>query len=228
MRSSIFVTYWSLAEAIDWRCDWPNASRTIAFDELRDLCAAGHARAIGWRTMDHPRGFKPFPDGYQPFRDPPPSSESMFEDIPAKEWPELFINKLDNQLYWDKTRLPVWMSVELPKHELVSAWLSIIDSHLAVSDQSSGERGDDVVYRTGLAGRPTRSWHLIEPECRRRYAAGERHPGRAGESRAEWARTLIAWLKVNRPLALVPKPKSLTNKLAGLFPELEASNRPKP
>ena len=72
------------------------------------------------------------------------------------------------------------------------------------------ERNGDTPDGTGLPGRRT-SWHLIEPECRRRYAAKERHPGRAGESRAEWACTLITWLKATHPKAPVPKPKSVKN-----------------
>jgi hypothetical protein len=71
-------------------------------------------------------------------------------------------------------------------------------------------------YSTGLAGKPT-SWHLIEPECRRRYNAGERHP-----TRAEWARTLASWLGSEHPSAAVTKPKTLTNRLSGLLRELEA------
>jgi hypothetical protein len=80
--------------------------------------------------------------------------------------------------------------------------------------------------RTGLAGRPT-SWHLIEAECRRRYAAKERHPGIGGESRADWADTLIDWLKAAHPHAPVPKVKTVTNKLAGLLHELETQQPPK-
>jgi len=77
--------------------------------------------------------------------------------------------------------------------------------------------------RTGLSGRPT-SWdHLIEPECRRRYHEGERHPGKVGESPTEWARVLRDWLiKTHKP-APVPKEKTLTNKLSGLLRNLEAA-----
>jgi len=76
-------------------------------------------------------------------------------------------------------------------------------------------------YHTGLAGRPT-SWELIEAECRRRYAAGGRHPGRLDESRAEWARVLIVWLKSAHKGAPVPKQKTLTNRLGELLRELAA------
>jgi hypothetical protein len=68
--------------------------------------------------------------------------------------------------------------------------------------------------RTGLAGRPT-SWHLIEPECRRRYANGERYP-----TRKKWALVLIDWLIQCHPAAARPEGKTLTNKLPGLLREL--------
>lgn len=74
-------------------------------------------------------------------------------------------------------------------------------------------------YRTGLPGRPT-SWYLIEAECRRRYAGGERHPGRLAESRAGWARVLIDWVASTHEGASVPRAKTLTNKLGELLREL--------
>jgi hypothetical protein len=75
--------------------------------------------------------------------------------------------------------------------------------------------------RTGLPGRPT-SWHLIEAECRKRYAAGERHPGSkmGTESRAEWARALLKWFKTTQEGAPVPTEKTVVNKLAELLREL--------
>lgn len=74
-------------------------------------------------------------------------------------------------------------------------------------------------YRTGLAGRPT-SWDLIKAECCRRHAAGESHP-----TTAEWARTLIEWLKANHPSAAQAQPKTMTNKLGPLLRELKANER---
>jgi hypothetical protein len=75
-------------------------------------------------------------------------------------------------------------------------------------------------YRTGLPGRPT-SGHLIEGECRRRHAAGERHP-----KVAEWASVLITWLRSEHPAAPPPAEKTVKNKLSPLLRELDA-NRPK-
>ena len=76
-----------------------------------------------------------------------------------------------------------------------------------------------LVRRTGLAGRPT-SWDLIEPECSRRFAAGERH-----KETTAWARVLIEWLKTEHPTAAVPKEKTLTNNLAGLLRELRSASQ---
>jgi hypothetical protein len=81
------------------------------------------------------------------------------------------------------------------------------------------------VYRTGLPGKPS-SWHLIEAEGRRRYAEGERHSGRVGESAAEWARVLIDWLKATHKDAPTPTGKTVANKLAPLLHELAAAPRP--
>ena len=80
-------------------------------------------------------------------------------------------------------------------------------------------------YRTGLAGKPT-SWHLVEMECRRRWQAGERHPGSIGESRSDWARSLLEWLEREHPSAPRPTEKTLKSKLAGLLRELARSDRP--
>ena len=83
------------------------------------------------------------------------------------------------------------------------------------------------IYRTGVAGRPT-AWHLVAGECRRRYAAGERHPkaltGR--ESPSEWAPVLIKWLGANHPDAPAITKKTLSNKLPALFRELAADTLP--
>jgi hypothetical protein len=79
-----------------------------------------------------------------------------------------------------------------------------------------------IPYRTGMAGRPT-SWSLIEAECRHRYAEGVRHPNDRTkiESRAKWARELIAWLKEAHKGAPVPKEKTLTNRLGALLSKLK-------
>jgi hypothetical protein len=90
---------------------------------------------------------------------------------------------------------------------------------------SQAAAAENEIYRTGLPGRPT-SWHLIEAECQRRFTAGERHPGKTGESPAEWARELSTWLGTAHPSAPQVVPKTLSNKLGGLLRKLEAREAP--
>jgi hypothetical protein len=99
---------------------------------------------------------------------------------------------------------------------------------LARPEPSDAPPPSPAIYRTGLPGKPT-SWHLIEPECRRCWEAGERHPNdRTGrESPSEWARVLIAWLRSKHPTAPIPTPKTAGNKLSELLRELAATARPK-
>ena len=81
----------------------------------------------------------------------------------------------------------------------------------------------DPIFRTGLPGKPT-TWHLLEAECRRRYANGERHPNESTgrESPSEWATILIAWLQIAHPIVAPAAPKTLTNRLSVLLRELQA------
>ena len=83
----------------------------------------------------------------------------------------------------------------------------------------SSEADQARTYQTGMAGRPT-SWHLVERECRRRYEAGERHPGKSGESPTEWADTLIPWLAEIHLEAAPLTRKAATNKLSMLLRKL--------
>jgi hypothetical protein len=68
---------------------------------------------------------------------------------------------------------------------------------------------------------------MIEAECRRRYEEGERHPGIAGESAAEWGRMLIAWLREAHKDAPMPKEKTLSNRLGELLRRLAANAPPR-
>ncbi len=88
-------------------------------------------------------------------------------------------------------------------------------------------RAAEPIYRTGVAGRPT-SWHLVECECRRRYAAGERHPNASNgrESPSEWARVLIEWCTANHPHAPPATRKALSNRLSALLRQLAADAPP--
>jgi hypothetical protein len=90
----------------------------------------------------------------------------------------------------------------------------VAGAKLPVSSHESDPTPPLEIYQTGAAGRPSKSWHLIEPEFRRRWEAGERHTGRiVGECKTEWADVLIAWLKSEHPKAPPPARKTLSNKL---------------
>jgi hypothetical protein len=79
---------------------------------------------------------------------------------------------------------------------------------------------EDETYRTGLAGRPS-SWHLIEAECRKRWAARERHPNEHGvESPSVWGSILKSWLEREHPKSVQPTGKTLSNRLSRLLQEL--------
>jgi hypothetical protein len=131
----------------------------------------------------------------------------------------------DGQLY-------LFVEIHVNRRELES-WLR---THSDQSERPTDQQDDashrdearpkatDQVYLSGVAGRPT-SWDLIEAECRRRYAEGERHPGRVGESAAEWARELRPWLQSNHEKAPQPTEKTVSNKLSPLLRELAGDRR---
>jgi|GEM_PF-6898714 hypothetical protein len=118
--------------------------------------------------------------------------------------------------------------VRLDEADLV-AELARVGLTLAPAPPAAAPQAPDAIpYQTGLPGRPS-SWSLAEAECRRRWKANERHPGRAGlESPAEWARVLRAWLQSAHPGAALPEPKTLTNKLGALLRELAKDAPPPP
>lgn len=75
------------------------------------------------------------------------------------------------------------------------------------------------ILETGLPGRPTKSRHLIENECRRRWSNGERH-----SKTVEWAQLLIDWLRQTHPNAKPPSLKTTKNNLASWLRELRRSS----
>lgn len=151
---SIFLTYWSLQQALAWRCGFePTAKIEEAFQELRELCRAGVVSAVGERTTDHPRGFTPFPEGYRPFLDPPLLPGARSEKIPASEWTDVFLGK-DGDLLSSKTRLPIWWHVEVPKGFLVPAWLPIVELRQQHDGEARGRAPAQQIrapYRPDLA-----------------------------------------------------------------------------
>ncbi len=110
-----------------------------------------------------------------------------------------------------------WIGSERPAAEVHHA-----DVSRGADDRTRPKVAENAIpERTGLPGKPT-SWHLIDCECRRRYAEGERHTGKVRESRAEWARVLVVWLKTVHPEAPRVTEKTVTNRLPPLLSELQS------
>lgn len=65
-----------------------------------------------------------------------------------------------------------------------------------------------VLHETGLQGRPTKSWHLIEPELDRRAETGEGFPSHKDE-----AAVVQKWMQQTHPQAPCPKLRTLANKI---------------
>ncbi len=81
---------------------------------------------------------------------------------------------------------------------------------------SRAPESPEVIYRTGVQGRPT-SWYLMETELRRRYAAGETY-----STLAKWAYVLNNWLLSEHPKAPPIRGKTITNHLSKVVRELKA------
>jgi len=144
-----------------------------------------------------------------------------FADIDPADFPNLAPR--GNDLVRAGTEIVAWYGVAVSGADLEAA-RNALQPGLAPGSSAVAESAvaaaDVAVYRTGLPGKPT-SWHLLEMECRRRYAAGECHP-----KVAEWARVLIAWLRSAHPSAPPPTEKTARNKLSPLLRELKA-DRPR-
>jgi hypothetical protein len=122
---SISGGYWSLREALDWMCGFdPRVSVDQAFQALREFCRTGHVQAIGVADLDHPGAMQriamQLANGTELPRPP-----AMTENIPAEEWPNLYLHG-DGQLYDSDTRLRVWHAVEVAKQDLPGRWLPIV------------------------------------------------------------------------------------------------------
>ena len=86
----------------------------------------------------------------------------------------------------------------------------------AISDANKSSK--QPAFSTGLPGKPT-SWHLVDPEVRRRWQSGKNH----GLNTTQWAEDMHKWILENHPAAPIPTIKTLKNKLTGLLRELRAA-----
>jgi hypothetical protein len=126
----------------------------------------------------------------------------------------------------DLKRFAAWavaIGWELPGELAHLAAVAPADPVVDVRGEEDQTATEGKIYRTGLAGRPS-SWHFIEAECRKRWAARERHPNQHGdESPSEWASILKSWFQTEHPEAVQPKQKTLTNRLSQLLHELRST-----
>ena len=191
-----------------WRCTWNRNGRLIATDRVR-------------------QPIPPLAILDLKFDCRPPHWDIVL--IPQNNWFSEDVNEADR--YTSGVR---WISEDGTCSTEFEGW-----AELYLHERGSMRRRTDTdqahscstaikqepVYRTGLAGKPT-SWHLVQAQCRCRWQAGERHPGKVGESRSDWARILLEWLKREHPSAPRPTEKTLKSKLAGLLRELARSDHP--
>jgi hypothetical protein len=191
-----------------WRCTWDRYGRLMATDRVRQLIPP---LAILDLKFDRR----------------PPNRDIVL--IPHNDW---FTEEVSEP--YRQTSGIRWLSEDGTCSAEPEGWAELylhesggirLRSETDQAYSSSKAIQEAPVYRTGLAGKPT-SWHVVQAECRRRWQAGERHPGKVGESRSDWARILVEWLKGEHPSAPTPTEKTLKSKLGGLLRELARTDHP--
>jgi hypothetical protein len=190
-----------------WRCTWDRYGRLLATDRVRQLIPPLAILDLKLDCLPSSWGIVLIPH-----------SEWFSEEVNKPNQYRDGIKFYSEGICW--TELEGW--AELYLHDSGGIRLR---SETDQAYSSSKAIQEEPVYRTGLAGKPT-SWHLVQAECRRRWQAGERHPGKVGESRSDWARILVEWVKGEHPSAPSPTEKTLKGKLGGLLRELARSDHP--
>jgi hypothetical protein len=106
---------------------------------------------------------------------------------------------------WEPRRF----SIEVKREHVMREWPSQ-SSH---DNDTLSSTVSETTYTTGAPGRRT-SRHLVEPEAKRRIAAGD-----IPKSLAEFARSLSGWLSENHPTAAPMTEKTIENRLRQLWRE---------
>jgi hypothetical protein len=86
-----------------------------------------------------------------------------------------------------------------------------LPSNAPKTQMENGTPPDGATYRTGTQGRPS-SWHLVEPEAKRRIKAGE-HP----EKLNEFAIELDEWRQLKHPNSARMTVKTILNKVRPMW-----------
>jgi hypothetical protein len=229
--------YLSVEDWIERNCE-PDEDFMPALRRLREHLIGGEFGVTGWRcTWDRYGRLTATDRVRQPV--PPLAILDLKFDYRPPDWDIVLIRHNDwfseegSEPYW-KTSEVRWISEDGTRSTEPEGWAELylhergsirLRTDTDQAHSCSTAIKEEPVYRTGLAGKPT-SWHLVEIECRRRWQAGERHPGSIGESRSDWARSLLEWLEREHPSAPRLTEKTLKSKLAGLLRELARSDRP--
>jgi len=148
---SIFVSCWSLDDALNWRSInfEPHVSMNQAFDELRALCISSRVQALGLRAGYHPKlPLPPLP--WKPFAEPPCS-----ESIPSAEWEDYSL-ALDSDhrvsgLNFTSVGLAAWTNVEFDRDPLVLAWLPVIEASKQLSVSATPQSPSEAAETSGAA-----------------------------------------------------------------------------
>jgi hypothetical protein len=189
------ILYWTLAEALEWRQKQHSVSIQHAFDELRTVLSPKHAKRgrrwlvwasgiqAGWRpTKGWRSGTLP---PYRPLEDPnhPPVHCRDAYPIPAKEWPELVLSSVDEvaigKLDYAHERTIAWHDVHLPRDELISVWLPLIDAlgampqeRAIVPDAATATRQEPSARAPGISANAQRHYDdaiALDPEFDRKH-----------------------------------------------------------
>ena len=102
---------------------------------------------------------------------------------------------------------PPRFSIEVKREDVTRIWPNQ-SSH---DNDALSSIVSETTYTTGGQGRPT-SRHLVEPEAKRRIAAGE-----LPESLAGFANSLSRWLSETHPTAAPMTPKTIENRIRQLW-----------
>jgi len=215
--------YLSVDDWIERNCA-PHEDCMPALRRLREQLIAGEFGVTGWRcTWDRYGRLMATDKVRQPI---PPLAilDLKFDCLPSRSDIVLIRN---NDWFSEDVNPPPrerseikWISEDGTCSTEPEGWAELYlhergrNSFPTETDQTHSAKAiqEEPVYRTGLPGKPT-SWHLVQAECRRRWQAGERHPGNIGESRSGWARILIEWLKREHPSAPGPTEKNIEEQI---------------
>jgi hypothetical protein len=135
-----------------------------------------------------------------------------YGQIPYGDWPSIMTKAQFEKWRLRRPDFSEWYATSSigPRPHVNDWWVARVDAPL------DGARAQ----MTGLPGRPPKSWALIEPEFRRRFASLDRE-----KSAPEWAAEMRQWLVDQHPSAALPTKKTIANKLRPIIRKLRSQGR---